>query len=184
MSLRHARHPQFQFKSGSGVRSGWFADVHDCTMMGGMTDWIEHFREAAKGMLVAHVWRGYGSALFVEFGTLTPGARRDGSPSEPNGEIGLMIEWSWRIEDERSIVCGSWSDESLWRPSFDRLLGCAVTELTTFGRLPEVALSLSGDLQVASFMTAEGDPAWTLFDRRGPELLIVGCRAGTIAQVR
>lgn len=149
-------------------------------MIGGMMDWIEHFHEATKGMLVAHVWRGYGSALFVELGALTPRVRRDGSTGEPGGEIGLMIEWSWRIEDERSIVCGSWSDEALWRPSLNRLLGCAVTGLTTFGRLPEVALSLSGDLHVASFMTAEGDPAWTLFDRRGPELLTVGCRAGTV----
>ena len=150
-------------------------------MMGGMANWIEHFSNAAKGMPVAHVWRGGGSALFVELGALTQQARQDGTPSEPAGEIELMIEWSWRIEDERSIVCGSWSDEALWRPSFDRLLGCTVTGLTTFGRLPEVVLSLSGGLHVASFMTADGDPEWALFDRRGPEVLTIGCREGTVA---
>ena len=78
-----------------------------------MTDWIEHFRAAAYGLVLAHVWRGHGSALFVELGALTPRLRRDGSPGEPKGEIGLMIEWSWRIEDARSIICGSWSDEDL-----------------------------------------------------------------------
>ncbi|WP_428987984.1 hypothetical protein [Methylocapsa aurea] len=72
-----------------------------------MTDWIEHFRAATLGMTVAHVWRGYGSALLLELGELTPSCRRDGSPAAPRGEIGLMIEWSWRIEDEQSVLCGS-----------------------------------------------------------------------------
>lgn len=44
-------------------------------MIGGMMDWIEHFRAAAKGLVVAHVWRDYGSAFFVEFGALTPATR-------------------------------------------------------------------------------------------------------------
>ncbi|KAB1068489.1 hypothetical protein [Methylobacterium planeticum] len=147
-----------------------------------MKDWIEHFRAAACGMPVSRVWRGYGSALFIELGTLTQRTRRDGSSGNPTGEIGLMIEWSWRIEDARSIACGSWTDEGLWQSSFDRLVGGEVIDLTTFGRLPEVMLHLSGDLHVASFMTAEGDAEWSLFDRRGPILITVGCRSGAITE--
>lgn len=146
-----------------------------------MTDLIEDFRAAACGLAVAHVWRGHGSALFVELGALTPTTRRDGSPGEPQGKIGLMIEWSWRIEDGRSIICGSWGDEDLWPPTFARLLGRTVQNLSVFGRLPEVVLSLAGDLHVTSFMTAEGDPAWTLFDRRSPRPVAVGSRSGVIA---
>ncbi|MCY1640677.1 hypothetical protein [Methylorubrum sp. SL192] len=153
-------------------------------MIAHMTDWIEHFRAAACGLAVAHVWRGHGSALLVELGALTSTTRRDGSPGEPQGEIGLMIEWSWRIEDGRSIVCGSWSDEDLWPPTFAHLLGRTVQNLSMFGRLQEVVLSLAGDLHVASFMTAEGDPAWTLFDRRGPRPVAVGSRSGVIAVER
>ncbi|MFB0493743.1 hypothetical protein ABIE45_006399 [Methylobacterium sp. OAE515] len=67
-----------------------------------MTDWIEHFRAAACGLTIAHVWRGHGSVLFIELGALTPTTRRNGYPGEPRGEIGLMVEWSWRIEDGRS----------------------------------------------------------------------------------
>ncbi|AMB46832.1 hypothetical protein [Methylobacterium sp. AMS5] len=147
-----------------------------------MNDLIEHFRTAACGLAVAHVWRGHGSALFVELGALTSTTRRVGSPGQPEGEIGLMIEWSWRIEDARSIACGSWSDDALWQPSFDRLVGREVIDLTTFGRLPEVMLSLSGDLHVVSFMTAEGDPEWSLFDRRGPKPITIGSRSGTITE--
>lgn len=145
---------------------------------GPMTDWIEHFRAATLGMTVAHVWRGYGSALLLELGELTPSCRRDGSPAAPRGEIGLMIEWSWQIEDEQSVLCGSFSAEELWAPTFGRLVGREVVGLSTFGRLPEILLSLSGGLHVASFMTAEGDPTWTMFDRRAPKCIALYCRSG------
>jgi hypothetical protein len=151
-----------------------------------MKDWVAHFREAAQGMSVSHVWRGHGSALFLEIGKLTPsnGIRRVGTPDAPSGEIGVMIQWSWRVEDERSILCGSWSDEKLWRPTFDRLVGEEITDLTTFSRLPELRISLSGGLHVASFMTADGDPAWTLFDRRTSSDVVAGCRSGAIQQLK
>ncbi|KRE16845.1 hypothetical protein ASE63_14035 [Bosea sp. Root381] len=93
-----------------------------------------------------------------------------------------MVEWSWRIENERSIVCGSWSDEVLWEPNFARLVGQRVDDIRTFGRLPEIQLSLSGGFHIASFMTAEGDPEWTLFDRRGPKTITVSCRSGVVAE--
>lgn len=145
-----------------------------------MTDWVEYFRAVACGLAVAHVWRGHGSTLFVELGALTPRTRRDGSPGEPEGAIGLMIEWSWRIEMGRSIDCGSDSDEDLWTPAFARLVGREVEGIATFCGLPEVMLSLAGDVRVRSFMTAEGGPAWALFDRRGPRTITAFCRAGVI----
>lgn len=160
--------------------AGSCADRRELAMTGSMKDGIEHFRAAACGLPVSRIWRGHGSALFIELGALTPRSRRDGSPGEAEGEIGLMIEWSWRIEDGQSIACGSWSDKALWHPTFARLLGRAVDDLSTFGHLPELVLSLASNLRVASFMTAEGDPAWTLFDRRGSRLIAVRCRDGMI----
>jgi len=147
-----------------------------------MTDAIAQFAAAARGMPVSHVWRGHGSTLCIELGKLVPSARRNGSPGQAKGEIEMMIEWSWRIEGERSILCGSFSDEDIWAPSFARLLGQNVTDLVTFGRLPELMLSLSGGLHVSSFMTGEGDPAWTLFDRRGPTVRTLDCRSGVVAE--
>ena len=152
-----------------------------------MSDLIEHFRAATRGLRVSHVWRGYGSAFFLELGNLTDSTarRRDGSQGSPSGEIGVMIEWSWRIEQGNSILCGSCSEESLWQPAFDLLVGQEVLGLSTFGRLPELALSLSSELHVLSFMTAEGDPDWTLFDRRNAEKPVtVHCQAGAIIRER
>src|SRR5215212_6707719 len=98
------------------------------------------------GMKVGHLWRGYGSAIFVEFGELSPGRiRLDGSAGNPIGEITLRIEWSWRIEDATSIICGSWSEEELWEPSFDLVRGARVAKLSLFGRLPEIDLAFSED---------------------------------------
>jgi hypothetical protein len=131
---------------------------------------FDEFRQALIGLEVSHVWRGYGSALFIEFGTLTPSKlkRRDGSQGNPRGECGLMVEWSWRIENRTSIVCGSWSDEDIWQAVFDCLRGGRVIDATLFGRLPEVSIELANGFFIVSFMTAEGDPVWALTDRRAP----------------
>lgn len=76
-----------------------------------------------------------------------------------------MIEWSWRIESEDAIVCGSWSDESGWEEIFQSLIGREVQDVSLHGRLPEISIALAGGLYIASFMTAEGQPGWTIFDR-------------------
>lgn len=130
---------------------------------------FENLRRALLGTELGHVWRGHGSALFLEFGQLRPGKRRrDGTSGTPVGDFTLMIEWSWRVEAATSIVCGSWSDEELWPPTFGRLIGARVSDVELFGRLPEISVGLTNGMFVASFMTSEGDPEWAIIDRRGP----------------
>lgn len=119
-----------------------------------------------EGIEVTHLWRGHGSALFLELGTLAPRQRRDGSPGHPEGEVSLGIEWSWRIESANAIACGSWSDEKLWEPTFQLLRNRKVEQLKLFGRLPEVSLSLSGDLPPAVVFNDGG--ATTVEYRRSP----------------
>jgi hypothetical protein len=91
-----------------------------------------------------------------------------------------MIEWSWRIEDTVSILCGSWSQKHLWEPTFDLLRNKAVVELSIVGRLPEIVVALTESLYVSSFMTAEGDPRWSLFDRRGGALRTLSVQEGRL----
>jgi hypothetical protein len=136
------------------------------------------------GQPVSHVWRGYGSALFLEFGRLTPRARRDGSQTNPDGDFTLMIEWSWRIENATSIICGSWSEEQLWVPAFDHLRDALVVAITTFGRLPEIDVELSNGLHVVSFMTAEGQPEWSLADRRTAPDVWIKVEGGVLVEER
>ena len=78
-----------------------------------------------------------------------------------------MIEWDWRIEGKRLILCGSSTDERHWPRALGCLIGTVVVGGALFGRLLEIDLALSSGVHVVSLMTASGDPAWTLFDRRG-----------------
>jgi len=104
--------------------------------------------------------------MFIELGQLTPRARRDGTPGNPEGEVSLGVEWSWRIEDSSAILCGSWSEEELWEPNFERLRGTRVVGCELFGSLPEVALATTGGIRFLSFSTTDGQPQWHLVDRR------------------
>lgn len=125
------------------------------------------FIEALIGKRVSHVWRGYGSALFLEFGELVPGQiLRNGKEGNPDGELTLMIEWSWRIENPRSILGGSWSSEGRWPGMFDKLLGANVSAVEFFGNIPEICICLSNGRRVASFSTVEGQPEWALLTRK------------------
>jgi hypothetical protein len=122
------------------------------------------------GLPISDIWRGHGSAIFLEFGRLTPTMRVTGEAGKPEGEFGLMVEWSWRVEMGERIICGSWSDEALWQLALTNLKSATVDSITTFGELPEIVASFSNGMRILSFMTAEGDPAWALFDRRGQRL--------------
>jgi hypothetical protein len=118
------------------------------------------------GQPISHIWQGYGSAVFIEFGDLTPKPRRDGSPGHPEGQISLGVEWSWRVENDSAILCGSWSEEALWEPAFGLLREARVAGLKLFGRLPEVELSTDRGIRFLSFSTTDGQPQWHLVDRR------------------
>ena len=146
------------------------ADISDAAKMQIMKpiEAFELFAASLIGMPISHVWRGYGSALFVELGTTMPRTRRDGSPGNPEGEVSLG-EWSWRIEDRTSILCGSWSEEDLWEPAFDQLRNGRVARCELFGLLPEVILTADSGIRLLTFSTTEGQPQWHLVDRRnGP----------------
>jgi hypothetical protein len=132
------------------------------------------------GLPLSRLWQGYGSAIFLEFGSVQPRRRRDGSPGNPRGEWTLMIEWSWRIEGKRRIWCGSWSDGERWPRVFARLQPATVTSISLVGRLPEISLSLSNGLHVMSMMTAEGDPAWALTRRQEGKSTSLHIRAGRL----
>jgi hypothetical protein len=152
-------------------------------------DLFEAYRSRIVGKRVSSVWRGHGSAIFLEFGNLSPSPRRDGSSGRMSGDYGVMMEWSWRIADQRSVLCGSWSDEDNWQEFLPSLEGRGIEGLSLFGRLPELSIALSGGIHVASFMTADGQPAWTIFDRtrqNNSELYLcvengVVCQRGTMA---
>jgi hypothetical protein len=142
---------------------------------------FEGFASPLVGLPVSHIWQGYGSTIFLEFGILMPGRRRrrDGSLGNPCGEFTLIIE-SWRIEGKRRIWCGSSSDAERWPRAFLRLQDATVTAVSVVGRLPEIDIALGSGLHVVSCITTEGDPEWGLIKRQGGQTLSVGSLAGRL----
>jgi hypothetical protein len=124
-----------------------------------------NFSAPLIGLSVVEVRRGYRSALIIEFDKVDERSRAKKVQSKSNYLMSLMIEWSWRIEGRSSILCGSWSDERKWPRAFTRIRNAIVIDVVLFGRLAEIELTLSNGVRVLSFMTAEGNPAWTLFNR-------------------
>lgn len=51
-----------------------------------------------------------------------------------------------------------------------------------FGRLPEIDLALTDGRHLLSFMTAEGEPAWSLIDRRSEPVISLSVRDGVLFQ--
>lgn len=144
---------------------------------------FERIAADLTGMPVSHLWRGFGSAIFLELGELSPGKqRRDGSYGNPVGQLGVYLWADWRIEDEGSIVCGSSGDDGLWELSFDRIRRAYITGARTFGRLPEIDIEFGGGLRLLSFAAEEGQPDWSIVDRRDASPVWLGVRGGEVVE--
>jgi len=104
---------------------------------------------------ISHVWRGAGTAIFLEFGELAQNNR-----DNLIGEFSISIEWSWRIEDRNSILLGSFSEDQQISKVIGILKGKKLIKAEFFGRLKEIHLQLDGDIWLSSFATVEGNPEW------------------------
>ncbi len=122
---------------------------------------LERFQTLTRcllGISVSHAWRGYGSAIFFEFGELNHDRKNN-----PKGEASVMLEWSWRIEKKKSVFFGSFSGERKIANGLQSLVGRKIVSVAAEGRLPELVICLSGSVWIHSFTTVEGHPEWTLF---------------------
>jgi len=115
------------------------------------------------GMPISHVWFGYGSALFLELGVLSEGRKRkDGSIGNPRGEVTVTVDFGWRVERQRSILCGSGDSKRRWASVSEKLLGASVLTAQTVGRIPELELQLSNGLWLVTFSRYKGQPTWSV----------------------
>ncbi len=124
------------------------------------------------GLPITKVWRGYGSAIFLELGTLQ--TSMEAGKLMENGEATIMIEWSWRVKKARSILFGSWSSDRKITSCLNKLTGASIEKLGVVGRLPELEIKLSNGLFVSSFMTAEGQPEWAILFPDRPPVTVYG----------
>lgn len=109
-----------------------------------------------NGQQVSHAWRGHGSAVFLELSNLDESVQK----KYPSGDYTVMIEWSWRFEQDSRILMGSWSENDLIDQFPSLVTGKIIKNVSFFSRLKEIELRFTDGSWLLSFATAEGDTEW------------------------
>lgn len=122
-------------------------------------------REALIGLPLSHIWRGYGSAVFLEFGGLHTAVLNGRALRQPVGDMNVGLGTTWRIEDGVAILAGSNSEDEDWPAVFARLLGGKVTDMLLYGRIPELILDFDNGCRVQTFADYGESPDWTIAER-------------------
>jgi len=143
--------------------------------------YFETFSAPLIGLPVTHYWLGHESTLFIEFGALTIEGRR----SQPRGRMTLQLQWDWRLEGRRTILCGRTTDAAISARSLRLLKSGVVRSVGLVGYMKELEVFLTNDLRLQSFSCSRGDPQWCLLDNRERPTLYkcLGARSlGLVAQ--
>lgn len=119
------------------------------------------------GLEITEAQPGAGTCLLIDIGEIkaeTVKSPRSGELHEfHEGHFGLMIEWDWRVERERSIEFGSASRLRKMDRGIESLKGERIASVELVGDIPELKVSLSSGRRLMSFMTIESQPAWVIF---------------------
>ena len=121
-------------------------------------DEAKSFIQVLVGREVTHVWRGYGTAIFIEIGKLIKKEDR----KNPDGEFTIAIEGTWRVEEGNEIIIGTDEDDAKLNKIFTIFKNLEVTNLNFFARLKEIEIEFNKDLWLSSFEMIGGDPQWSI----------------------
>lgn len=112
------------------------------------------------GSRVGHAWKGYGGAIFLELGNLTP--PKSDRLSHPSGAQCIAIEWDWRVELGSGVLFGSSNTGSEIAERIPKLETSTIQSIQAFGDAPELLVSLSTGHRIRTSVMATGDPQWSI----------------------
>ena len=118
-----------------------------------------NFSDAVKPLVhkpVGRVWKGYGSAIFLEIGQLTPETFR-GSESL-HGDFCISIEWDWRVELGSNILFGSSNSRPEIVEQLHKLENSSIQSIQMVGHIPELLISLSTGYRIHTMSMVDGEP--------------------------
>jgi hypothetical protein len=121
----------------------------------------QEFQECVRvlqGLEVSLVWKGYGSAIFLELGPLSPPRQPRGRHEQ--GEACLCVEWDWRVENASSILFGSSDTRPEIADGIRGLQGSRIDDIAAVGAVPEVVVLFSNEQRLRSMAMTIGDPQW------------------------
>ena len=126
------------------------------------------------GLPVSLPWKGYGSAIYLELGKLTP-PKRPGY--HDNGEACISVEWDWRVEEGSTIQFGSSNSRPDIKHGIEGLCGVSIEKILIHGQLPELLIQFSNAQRLMSAAMVTGDPEWSI---KLPNADWVSCVGGVI----
>jgi hypothetical protein len=126
-------------------------------------------------MPVSLPWKGYGSAIFLELGRLSP--LEGGRQRQNKGEACISFEWDWRIEKETAVLYGSSNSGPTIEKGIPDLRGAAISDISISGEVPELTIHFSNGQRLRSMVMVSGDPQWTV---RTQDKVWIHCVAGVL----
>ena len=108
-----------------------------------------NFLSPLIGLEVSRPWKGYGTAIFLELGTLTldPDSRLR---EYHRGEACIGIEWDWRVESETAVAYGSSDSRGKMAEGIATLQGTRVTSIQVMRGIPELRVTFSNGQRLRS----------------------------------
>lgn len=121
---------------------------------------IEELHEAIQplvGMPITRPWQGFGSAICLELGELSPPPR--GCRAEV-GQASILIEWDWRVEHGMEVKFGSSQARPRIQQGIATLLGTTIRSISVVGKVPELELEFSNGDWLRTMLMTDGRPQW------------------------
>jgi hypothetical protein len=120
---------------------------------------VEDQLRSLKGLEIALPWKGYGSAVFLELGRLSP--PQSGREQHARGEACVMM-WDWRVENDSAVLFGSSNTGPRIETGIRGLQGSHITGISVTGKVPEVVGYFSNGMCLRSFSAVSGNPQWSI----------------------
>jgi hypothetical protein len=95
--------------------------------------------ERLADMPVSFAWKGYGTAIFLELGSLSSEDRR----RLPKGEVTIYVSWDWRVEKGNRVLFGSSNSKSDMADGIATLVGSTIKSAAILGMIPDLSVVFS-----------------------------------------
>jgi hypothetical protein len=129
--------------------------------------------ERLAHMPVSFAWKGYGTAIFLELGSLSSEGRR----RHPKGEVTIYVSWDWRVEKGNGVLFGSSNSASGMADGIATLVGSTIKSATILGVIPELSVAFSNESRLQSATMCTNTSEW---DVSLPGNVWISCMDGTV----
>lgn len=113
------------------------------------------------GLKVSLPWKGIGSAIFLELGSLVP---LDASSRQHHseGEACISVTGDWRVEAATKVIYGSANSRPTIKEEILSLQGSTILSVAVTSGIPELIVHFSNGQCLRSMMMTSGNPEWDI----------------------